>query len=60
MRRCAIPDHRGAVPSAVKRILEQQFFDFVPTRSLDEAKTWLASEMNSWRKIVQEMKIEAK
>jgi hypothetical protein len=44
----------------VKRILEQQSFDFVPTRSLDEAKTWLASEMNGWRKIVQEMKIEAK
>jgi tripartite-type tricarboxylate transporter receptor subunit TctC len=45
---------------AVKRILEQQSFNIVPTRSLDEAKTWLASEMNDWRKIIQESKIEAK
>jgi tripartite-type tricarboxylate transporter receptor subunit TctC len=45
---------------AVKRILEQQSFNIVPTRSLDEAKTWLAGEMNDWRKIIQETKIEAK
>jgi tripartite-type tricarboxylate transporter receptor subunit TctC len=45
---------------AVKRILEQQSFNIVPTRSLDEAKTWLASEMNDWRKTIQETKIEAK
>jgi tripartite-type tricarboxylate transporter receptor subunit TctC len=45
---------------AVKRILEQQSFNIVPTRSLDEAKTWLAGEMNDWRKIIRETKIEAR
>ena len=44
---------------AVKRALEQQAFNIVPTGSLDEANAWLAGEMRDWRKIVQETKIEA-
>jgi len=44
---------------AVRRVLEQQAFNIVPTGSLDEANAWLAGEMRDWRKIVQETKIEA-
>jgi tripartite-type tricarboxylate transporter receptor subunit TctC len=45
---------------AVKRILEQQSFNIVPTRSLDEAKAWLAGDMAEWRKTIQGTKIETK
>jgi len=45
---------------AVKRILEQQSFNIVPTHSLDEAKAWLASDMKDWRKTIGETKLEAK
>jgi tripartite-type tricarboxylate transporter receptor subunit TctC len=44
-------------PSVVNTF-QQQDFNIVPTRSLDEAKTWLAGEIDSWRKITQEVKIE--
>ena len=45
---------------AVKRILEQQSFNIVPTHSLDEAKTWLAGDMAEWRKTIQGTRIDAK
>jgi tripartite-type tricarboxylate transporter receptor subunit TctC len=44
-------------PSAVQA-LQQQAFNLVPTRSLDEARSWLAAEMNEWRKITQETKLD--
>lgn len=43
---------------AVRRALEQQNFNIVPTESLEEAKSWLADEMNRWRKITADLKIE--
>jgi hypothetical protein len=44
-------------PSAVQA-LQQQAFNLVPTSSLDEARSWLAAEMNEWRKITQETKLD--
>jgi tripartite-type tricarboxylate transporter receptor subunit TctC len=43
---------------AVRRALEQQNFNIVPTGSLEDAKSWLAGEMNRWRKITTDLKIE--
>jgi tripartite-type tricarboxylate transporter receptor subunit TctC len=43
---------------AVVEAFKNQGFNTVPTASLDEAKTWLASEIANWRKITQEVKIE--
>ena len=37
----------------------KQNFNVVPSKSLDDAKTWLASEMAAWKKITSEVKIEA-
>jgi tripartite-type tricarboxylate transporter receptor subunit TctC len=44
-------------PSVVNTF-EIQNFNIVPTGSLDEAKTWLAGEIENWRKITQEVKID--
>jgi tripartite-type tricarboxylate transporter receptor subunit TctC len=44
-------------PSVVNTF-KQQDFNIVPTASLEEAKPWLAGEINNWRKITQEVKIE--
>jgi tripartite-type tricarboxylate transporter receptor subunit TctC len=44
-------------PSVVNTF-KQQDFNIVPTGSLAEAKTWLAGEIENWRKITQEVKIE--
>jgi len=30
----------------------------VPTNSLEEAKVWLTDDMNNWRNIIREMKLE--
>lgn len=43
---------------SVMQTLQQQAFNFVPTNSLDEAKSWLAAEMNEWRRITQEIKLD--
>ncbi|HEY4403447.1 MAG TPA: tripartite tricarboxylate transporter substrate binding protein [Xanthobacteraceae bacterium] len=45
------------VPAA-KRVFAEQNFNIVPTRSVDEAKPWLAQEMTTWSRITQEVKIE--
>ena len=37
---------------------EKQNFNIVPNKSLDDAKTWLAGEIDTWRKITNEVKIE--
>ncbi len=44
---------------AASATFAKQNFNRVPTASLDEAKTWLAAEMARWRKITEEVKIEA-
>ena len=45
------------VPAA-KKIFADQNFNIVPTKSVEEAKTWLAQEIATWGKITQEVKIE--
>ena len=44
---------------SVQQVLQQQGFTIVPTASLQEAKAWLAEEMTAWRKVTNEVKIEA-
>jgi tripartite-type tricarboxylate transporter receptor subunit TctC len=46
-----------AAPAA-KEALSKQNFNIVPSKSVDEAKTWLAAEIVAWRKITAEVKIE--
>jgi len=36
----------------------RQNFNIVPSKSVDEAKTWLAGEITAWKKITSEVKIE--
>jgi tripartite-type tricarboxylate transporter receptor subunit TctC len=43
---------------AVIQALKQQEFNMVPTNSLEEAKAWLADDMNTWRNVIREMKLE--
>jgi tripartite-type tricarboxylate transporter receptor subunit TctC len=38
---------------------QKQTFNSVPNASLADAKTWLAQQMDAWRKITSEVKIEA-
>jgi tripartite-type tricarboxylate transporter receptor subunit TctC len=38
---------------------KRQTFNVVPNASLADAKTWLAQQMDTWRKITSEVKIEA-
>jgi tripartite-type tricarboxylate transporter receptor subunit TctC len=42
----------------VRRVLEQQAFNIVPTSSLDEARFWLGGELRDWRKIIEDTKLE--
>ena len=44
---------------AVKEALTKQNFNIVPSKSVDEAKIWLAGEIAAWKKITAEVKIEA-
>jgi tripartite-type tricarboxylate transporter receptor subunit TctC len=54
--------HKAAVDAlasqAAKEALTRQNFNIVPSKSLDEAKTWLAGEIATWKKITAEVKIE--
>jgi tripartite-type tricarboxylate transporter receptor subunit TctC len=43
---------------AVADAFAKQTFNSVPNKSLDDAKTWLAGEIDRWRKITGEVKIE--
>jgi tripartite-type tricarboxylate transporter receptor subunit TctC len=36
----------------------KQTFNIVPNASLDDAKTWLAQQMDTWRKVTGEVKIQ--
>ena len=47
-----------AAPAA-REALTKQNFNIVPSKSVDEAKTWLADEIAGWKKITAEVKIEA-
>src|SRR5215468_5479761 len=55
--------HKAAVDAmqtpAAKDQLTKQNFNIVPSKSLDEAKTWLAGEIATWKKITSQVKIEA-
>ena len=55
--------HKAAVDAmaapAAKEALTKQNFNIVPSKSVDEAKTWLAGEIAAWKKITSEVKIEA-
>ena len=43
---------------AVADAFAKQTFNTVPNASLDDAKTWLGQQMDAWRKITGEVKIE--
>ncbi|MDC7786866.1 tripartite tricarboxylate transporter substrate binding protein [Rhodoplanes sp. TEM] len=43
---------------AVQEAFKKQNFNVVPSKSTAEAKTWLAAEMDAWKKIAAEVKIE--
>jgi tripartite-type tricarboxylate transporter receptor subunit TctC len=43
---------------AVSDAFKKQMFNTVPNTSLDDAKSWLAGQMETWRKITGEVKIE--
>jgi tripartite-type tricarboxylate transporter receptor subunit TctC len=55
--------HKAALEAlaspAGKEALEKQHFNIVPSKSVDDAKTWLAGEIALWKKITAEVKIEA-
>jgi tripartite-type tricarboxylate transporter receptor subunit TctC len=46
-----------ATPAA-KEALNKQNFNIVPSKSVEEAKAWLAGELATWKKITSEVKIE--
>jgi tripartite-type tricarboxylate transporter receptor subunit TctC len=54
--------HKAAVEALAstggKEALTKQNFNIVPSKSVDEAKTWLAGEIATWKKITSEVKIE--
>jgi tripartite-type tricarboxylate transporter receptor subunit TctC len=43
---------------AVQEAFKKQNFNVVPNKSIADAKTWLADEMATWKKITSEVKIE--
>jgi tripartite-type tricarboxylate transporter receptor subunit TctC len=47
-----------AVPAA-KEALTKQNFNIVPSKSVDDAKTWLTGQIAAWKMITAEVKIEA-
>src|SRR5260370_8088307 len=53
-----MPSVQAMQVPAAKKIFADQNFNIVPTKSVDEAKTWLAQEIATWGKITQEVKIE--
>ncbi len=43
---------------SVSDAFKKQMFNTVPNASLDDARAWLAAQMNTWRKITTEVHIE--
>jgi tripartite-type tricarboxylate transporter receptor subunit TctC len=54
--------HKAAVEAmqapAAKEALSKQNFNIVPSKSVDEAKAWLAGEIATWQKITAAVKID--
>jgi tripartite-type tricarboxylate transporter receptor subunit TctC len=54
--------HKAAVEAlqapAAKEALTKQNFNIVPSKSVDEAKAWLAGEIATWQKITGAVKID--
>jgi tripartite-type tricarboxylate transporter receptor subunit TctC len=54
--------HKAAVEAlqapAAKEALSKQNFNIVPSKSVDEAKTWLTGEIATWKKITDAVKID--
>jgi tripartite-type tricarboxylate transporter receptor subunit TctC len=54
--------HKAAIEAlqapAAKEALIKQNFNIVPSKSVDEAKTWLAGEIATWKKITDAVKID--
>jgi tripartite-type tricarboxylate transporter receptor subunit TctC len=54
--------HKAAVEAlqapAAKEALTKQNFNLVPSKSVDEAKAWLAGEIATWQKITATVKID--
>jgi len=55
--------HKAAVDAmaapAANEQLTRQNFNIVPSKSVDDAKAWLAGEIAAWKKITSQVKIEA-
>jgi tripartite-type tricarboxylate transporter receptor subunit TctC len=53
--------HRAAIQAmqvpAARKVFAEQNFNIVPTKSIEEARPWLAQEIATWSKITQEVKI---
>ena len=43
---------------SVSDAFKKQSFNTVPSKSLDDAKVWLAGQLDAWRKITSEVKVE--
>jgi tripartite-type tricarboxylate transporter receptor subunit TctC len=43
---------------SVSDAFKKQTFNTVPSKSLDDAKLWLAGQLDTWRKITSEVKVE--
>jgi tripartite-type tricarboxylate transporter receptor subunit TctC len=54
--------HKAAIAAMqappARKVFAEQNFNIVPTRSVEEAKPWLAQEIATWARITQEVKIE--
>lgn len=54
--------HKAAIAAmqapAARKVFAEQNFNIVPTRSVEEAKPWLAQEIATWTRTTQEVKIE--
>ena len=54
--------HKAAVAAltsdAAKAALTKQSFNIAPSKSLDDASTWLAGEIKAWKTITSAVKIE--
>jgi tripartite-type tricarboxylate transporter receptor subunit TctC len=50
--------HQAAQAQALQDAFKKQFVSIKPNQSLDEAQSWLKGELESWRKITAEVKID--
>jgi tripartite-type tricarboxylate transporter receptor subunit TctC len=50
--------HEAAKAQALQEAFKKQFVSIKPNASLEEAQAWLKGELDSWRKITAEVKID--